>query len=128
VNLYDALCALDRVVPQGLSPKEITRRATEGSCSHCMEAISMFCALFGTLAGNLVLTLGAVGGLYIGGGVVQHLGRLFTTSPFRDRFEDKGRYVEYLAAVPVYVITSPLPAFIGLARSFVDPGPRLEAE
>ena len=128
VNLYDALCALDRSIPEGLTPQEITRRAKEGSCRHCMEAVSMFCALFGTLAGNLVLTLGAVGGLYIGGGVVQHLGRMFTTSPFRDRFEDKGRYVEYLAAVPVYLITSPLPAFIGLARSFSDPGPRLEAE
>ena len=128
VNLYDALCGLDRVVPDDLSPSEITRRAMEGSCSYCMEAVSMFCALFGTLAGNLVLTLGAVGGLYIGGGVVQHLGRMFATSPFRDRFEDKGRYVEYLAGVPVYVITSPLPAFVGLARSFIYPGPRLEAE
>ncbi len=128
VNLYEALLALDHKVPDTLTPKEITRRASEGSCTHCMEAVSMFCAMFGTIAGNLVLTLGAVGGLYIGGGVVTHLGRLFTTSPFRDRFEDKGRYAEYLAAVPVYVIRSPLPAFIGLARSFIDPGPRLEAE
>ena len=128
VNLYEALCALDRVVPETLLPKEITRRASEASCIHCMEAVSMFCALFGTLAGNLVLTLGAVGGLYIGGGVVPHFGRLFNSSPFRDRFEDKGRYVEYLAAVPVYLIKSALPAFVGLARSFIDPGPRLEAE
>ncbi|HKE96986.1 MAG TPA: glucokinase [Povalibacter sp.] len=128
VNLYEALCSLDHVVHDTLTPSEITRRASEGSCSRCMEAINMFCALFGTLAGNLVLTLGAVGGLYIGGGVVSHLGRLFTQSPFRHRFEDKGRYVEYLAAVPVYVIRSALPAFVGLARSFVDPGPRLEAE
>lgn len=128
VNLYEALCAIDRIVPDSLAPKEITRRAAEASCKHCMEAVSMFCALFGTLCGNLVLTLGAVGGLYIGGGVVPHFGRLFNSSPFRDRFEDKGRYVEYLAAVPVYVIKSALPAFVGLTRSFIDPGPRLEAE
>jgi glucokinase len=128
VNLYDALCEVDGLVPQVLTPAEITRRADEASCRTCLEAVHMFCSLLGTMAGNLVLTLGAVGGLYIGGGVVPHFGRLFAASHFRDRFEDKGRYAEYLAAVPVYLIRSPLPAFIGLAHSFTDPGPRWVAE
>ncbi len=128
VNLYDALCALERKVPDRLTPRDITRRADEGSCRVCMETVSMFCALLGTMAGNLVLTLGAVGGLYIGGGVVPQLGRLFDKSHFRDRFEDKGRYLEYLAAVPVYVIHSALPAFVGLAQAFTAAGPRLEAQ
>jgi glucokinase len=128
VNLYDALCEVDGAVPDPLTPNEITRRATQGSCRTCLEAVHLFCGLLGTMAGNLVLTLGAVGGLYIGGGVVPHLGRLFAASHFRDRFEDKGRYAEYLAAVPVYLIRSPLPAFVGLAHSFTDPGPRWEAE
>lgn len=124
VNLYDALCEVDGRVPDSLTPAEITRRADEASCRTCLEAVHMFCGLLGTMAGNLVLTLGAVGGLYIGGGVVPHFGRLFAASHFRDRFEDKGRYAEYLAAVPVYLIRSPLPAFVGLAHSFTDPGPR----
>lgn len=128
VNLYDALCEVDGVVPKPLTPADITRRANEGSCRTCLEAVHMFCSLLGTMAGNLVLTLGAVGGLYIGGGVVPHFGRLFAASHFRDRFEDKGRYAEYLAAVPVYLIRSPLPAFVGLAHSFTDPGPRWVAE
>lgn len=128
VNLYDALCTLEGSVPDALAPRQITRRASDGSCRICRETVSMFCALLGTMAGNLVLTLGAVGGLYIGGGVVPQLGRMFATSHFRDRFEDKGRYADYLAAVPVYVIHSALPAFVGLAHSFTDPGPRWEAE
>lgn len=127
VNLYDALCTIEGTVPDVLTPREITGRASDGSCRVCRETVSMFCALLGTMAGNLVLTLGAVGGLYIGGGVVPQLGRLFATSHFRDRFEDKGRYADYLAAVPVYVIHSPLPAFVGLAHSFNEVGPRLEA-
>ena len=128
VNLYDALCILEGTAPGELTPREITSRASDGSCRVCRETVSMFCALLGTMAGNLVLTLGAVGGLYIGGGIVPKLGRLFATSHFRDRFEDKGRYTDYLAAVPVYVIHSPLPAFVGLAHSFTEAGPRLEAE
>jgi glucokinase len=128
VNLYDALCALGGVVPEVLTPPEVTRRAQEGSCRICLEAVSIFCALLGTLAGNLVLTLGALGGAYIGGGIVPGLGPMFASSHFRDRFEDKGRYADYLARVPTYVIRSELPAFVGLARAFSEPGPRWEAE
>jgi glucokinase len=128
VNLYDAVCALEGVVPKVLTPPEITRRAREGSCRLCLEALNMFCALLGTLAGNLVLTLGAVGGCYIGGGIVPDLGSFFTNSHFRDRFEDKGRFADYLSRVPTYVIRSELPAFVGLATTFAAPGPRWEAE
>jgi glucokinase len=128
VNLYDALCALEGVVPQILKPPDVTRRAKEASCRICMETVSIFCALLGTLAGNLALTLGALGGVYIGGGIVPTLGPLFASSHFRDRFEEKGRKADYLARVPTYVIRTELPAFIGLARAFSEPGPRLEAE
>jgi glucokinase len=127
VNLYDALCALEGVPPEEVTPRAITERALAGTCKLCLETVSMFCGLLGTMAGNLVLTIGAVGGLYIGGGIVPQLGAFFATSSFRDRFEDKGRYADYLGAVPVYVIRTQLPAFIGLKRSFVDPGPRWEA-
>jgi glucokinase len=128
VNLYDALCGIEGVVPEVLTPPEITRRAGEASCRICLETVSMFCALLGTLAGNLVLTLGAVGGCYIGGGIVPGLGSTFASSHFRDRFEDKGRYTDYLSRIPTYVIRSELPAFVGLARAFTSPGPRWEAE
>jgi glucokinase len=127
VNLYDALCAVEGVVPDVVTPREVTERALAGTCRLSLETVSMFCALLGTMSGNLVLTLGAVGGLYIGGGIVPQLGSFFANSAFRDRFEDKGRYADYLADVPIYVIRTPLPAFIGLARAFIDPGPRWEA-
>jgi glucokinase len=128
VNLYDALCEIEGVIADVLTPAEVTSRAAQGSCRICLEAVYMFCGMLGTIAGNLVLTLGAVGGVYIGGGVVPNLGRLFAASHFRDRFEDKGRYGEYLAAVPVFLIHTPLPAFVGLAHSFADAGPRWEAQ
>jgi glucokinase len=128
VNLYDAVCGVEGIVPETLTPPEITRRAREGSCRMCLETLSMFCAMLGTLAGNLVLTLGATGGCYIGGGIVPSLGSFFASSHFRDRFEDKGRFADYLARVPTKVIRTELPAFIGLATAFSSPGPRWEAE
>jgi glucokinase len=128
VNIYNALCALDGKVPEALEPPDITERALQGRDLLCREALDMMCAMLGTIAGNVVLTLGALGGVYIGGGIVPKLGRAFATSPFRDRFEDKGRYSDYLAAVPSYVIRTELPAFIGLAHAFFTPGPRVVAE
>lgn len=128
INLYEALCALEGRVAEPLEPAQITQRAVQGNDRTAREALDMMCAMLGTVAGNLVLTLGALGGVYIGGGIVPKLGRLFASSPFRDRFEDKGRYSEYLAAVPSYVIHTEYPAFIGLAHAFFTPGPRLEAQ
>jgi glucokinase len=128
VTLYDALCGVEGVIPEVLTPPEITKRAQEGTCRICFETVSMFCALLGTMAGNLVLTLGALGGAYIGGGIAPGLGPMFTSSRFRDRFEDKGRFTDYVARVPTFLIRAELPAFVGLASAFTDPGPRLEAQ
>lgn len=128
VNLYDAICAVEGIVPEVLAPPDITRRAQEGSCRTCLETVNMFCSLLGTVAGNLVLTLGAFGGTYIGGGIVPGLGAFFESSPFRSRFEDKGRYTQYLASVPTFVIQSKLPAFVGLAQAFDTPYAGWQAE
>jgi glucokinase len=62
----------------------------------------------------LALTLGARGGVYIAGGIVPRLGNRFTETAFRQRFEAKGRFQSYLAAIPTFVVTDPVPAFRGL--------------
>ena len=126
VNLYESLCALDGRPVEPLTPAEITKRALEESSGVCTEVLEHFCAMLGTVAGNLVLTLGALGGLYIGGGIVPKLGERFARTQFRQRFEAKGRYQTYLRDVPVYIIRTAQPAFLGLARTFECPGPRLE--
>ena len=75
----------------------------------------MFCGALGTAAANLAITLGARGGLYIGGGIVPKLGDYFERSSFRARFEHKGRFSSYLAAIPTFVILADYPALRGLA-------------
>jgi glucokinase len=78
--------------------------------------VHQFCAFLGAVAGNLALTLGARGGVYLGGGILPAWGPLFERTVFRERFEDKGRYREYLRRIPAYMITDPQPALRGLAR------------
>ncbi len=106
VDLREAIHAIDlpgAAVP-AMTAAEITAAAISAGDRGCVEAVELFCAFLGNAAGNLALTLGAQGGVYIGGGIVPRLGRWFDTSPFRSRFEGKGRFSAYLAAIPVYVI------------------------
>lgn len=114
VNLHHALCEIASVKTPDLLPHTVTRRARRGD-PIARDTIAMFCALLGSAAGNLALTYGALGGVYIAGGIVPKLGPLFDAKLFNRRFTAKGRYRRYLSDIPVYVITHPLPALIGLA-------------
>ncbi|NMF87252.1 glucokinase [Aromatoleum petrolei] len=100
---------------QPLSAADIVMRALAADDPLCAEVVDCFCAMLGTVAADLALTLGAVGGIYIGGGVVPRLGELFLRSPFRQRFEAKGRFADYLARIPTYLITAPYPALQGVS-------------
>jgi glucokinase len=126
LNLYEALCSLDRCAATLSTPAQITQHGLANSDRQSRAALEMFCAMLGTTASNLALTLGAVGGVFVGGGIVPRLKGFFAQSAFRQRFEDKGRYALYLAPIPVFVIHSELPAFVGLAQAFSDPAPCVE--
>ncbi len=101
------------------SAAAVTGAALEDGHPQALETLQVFCAVLGSVAGNLALTLGARGGVYIGGGVVPRLGTWFDSSPFRERFEAKGRFEGYQTGIPVWVITSPQsPALLGASHAF----------
>ncbi len=120
VNLYRVLAERAAVPPRDLTPAQITAQALSGECPLCVQAVEVFCAALGTAAGNLAVILGALGGVYIGGGIVPRLGMLFERSAFRARFEAKGRFSAYLAGIPTYVITAKHPALRGAAAALAD--------
>jgi glucokinase len=114
VTLYTTLAEIAGVPAGPFTPAQIADRAIGESEPLVREALAMFCAMLGTVAGNLALTLGARGGIYIAGGIVPRLGARIAESAFRRRFEAKGRMRPYVAAIPTYVVTHPVPAFLGL--------------
>ena len=114
--LYVALAGIDQALATARTPADVTAAALAGGDRLATEAVEMFCAMLGTFAANLALTLGAQGGIYIAGGIVPRLGNYFTTSPFRARFEAKGRFSRYLSTIPTWVVRHKAPAFVGLAN------------
>ncbi len=117
VNLYQAIARLGARPEEPLTPAEICERGLAASDAACEEALARFCSWLGNVAGNLALTLGARGGVYIGGGIVPRLGDYFARSGFREAFEAKGRFHDYLARIPTYVIRAPQPALVGAAMA-----------
>ena len=116
VNLYSTLAEIEGVQIESYTPAQITDPVIGEREPLCRAAVDMFCAMLGTVAGGLALTLGARGGVYIAGGIVPRLGTRFVESGFRERFERMGRFRDYLAAIPTWVVTAAVPAFLGLGE------------
>ncbi|PRC95183.1 glucokinase [Solimicrobium silvestre] len=114
--MYRALADYANVPGKNLTAAEITDCALNNTDSVCVETLELFCSLLGTAAANLAVTLGALGGIYIGGGIIPRLGSYFEQSPFRARFEQKGRFSSYLQAIPTFVITAEHATFIGISE------------
>jgi len=96
------------------SPAEVLEQALLVPAGLASDVLEMFCGFLGSVAGDLALTLGARGGIYIGGGIVPRFKERFAQSSFRARFEAKGRYASYLRAIPTWLIDAPQsPALLG---------------
>ncbi len=106
--------------PARLSAAQIVEGALQGQSPLCLETVECFCGMLGTMASDLALTLGATGGIYVGGGIVPRLGELFDQTPFRERFEAKGRFSAYVARIPTYVLTAEHLAFNGVSSLLSD--------
>lgn len=116
-NIYRALGQLRGETVEPLSPAEVTERCISGADTLCRDTLERFCRLLGTFAGNVALSYGAQGGVFLGGGILPRFPQLLAGSGFRDRFEDKGRFRDYLSAIPTWLITRQDAAFLGLAAA-----------
>ena len=97
-----------------LDASEIAGRAWRGEAP-AARTIAIFTRWLGRVAGNLALVAGARGGVYVAGGIVPRWAGHFDAESFRRAFEDKPPYAEWLAGIPVFVVTHPAPALLGLA-------------
>jgi glucokinase len=118
-SLYEALAEVDGVQAPKRDAADITKAALDGSCDLSRAALEMFCAILGSIAGNLAVTFAARGGVYIAGGIVPRFPEFLAASAFRGRFEAKGRFQDYLRSIPTNLVIKPDASFVGL-KVFAD--------
>lgn len=116
-NIHQGLARLQGERVAALDPAEVTRRGLDGADRLCRLALERFCLLLGTFAGDVALSFGARGGIFLGGGILPRFPDFLAASGFRARFEEKGRFRDYLADIPTWLITRPNAAFVGLAAA-----------
>ena len=119
-QIYRALVAIQNAATsfndvEKLAAKEISAKAISGECTTCQRALSQFCKVLGSFAGNLTLTTGSLGGAYIAGGIVPRFVDFVQQSGFRERFETKGRMSHLNKQTPTYIITESQPGLLGAA-------------
>lgn len=116
-QIYQALVVINNEDTKNtkLTAKDISTQAIAGTCLICRQALSQFCKILGSFAGNLALTTGSLGGVYIAGGIVPRFIEYVKNSEFRERFETKGRMSHINKQTPTYIITESQPGLIGAA-------------
>jgi glucokinase len=115
VRLYEVLGRIAGREIAKVTSMDVTALARKGE-PLATKTLAMFFGMLGTVAGNLAVTVGARGGVYVGGGIVPQLLDEFEASQFRERFVAKGRYRDYMDAIPTFVITEAQAAFRGLRK------------
>jgi len=116
LNMHRALARIEGRETHIDDPAEITATALADPDSPCGATLARFCAILGAVAGDIALTTGARGGVYIAGGIAPRILPFLMASPFRTRFERKGRFKDYMADIPTWVITHKHAALLGAAR------------
>jgi glucokinase len=117
-NLYAAVCAVWGSTPENLTAEAISTRGVSMDDPVCHQTLETFCALLGAAAGSLALTVGATGGVYIGGGIVPQIVEFAQTSPLRRRFDERGDLTDYAQNIALWIIIEQTPGLRGALEYF----------
>jgi glucokinase len=118
--LYKCIARMEGTPDRDLEPPGITARDESGEDPTAVRTLDLFMNMLGTVAGNLAVTVGAEGGIYIAGGILPRIKERFSRSAFRQRFIDKGRFRDYLNRIPTYLITRENVALYGLEKYLIE--------
>jgi len=119
-NLYAVLADIRGAARRNLSPNDVTAAALSGADAIAREALGVFCGWLGSTIGNLVLTYGAQGGVFLAGGILPQMREFLQASDFVARFHDKGAMRPVLERVPVSLIEHGQLGVLGAAGWYLD--------
>jgi glucokinase len=114
-NLYWANSRLDGY-DRELPAPEVTAGALAGDL-YCQRAVEDFCAILGSVSGDVALMMGAVDGVYISGGILPRLLDIMDKKLFRERFDDKGRFRDICSEIPLAIVLAEQPGLRGCVEA-----------
>lgn len=124
INLFDFLCnyqhaapgeALERALAQGDPAAAISTAALGGSDPLAVQALDLFCTIYGSVAGNLALIALAHGGIYIAGGIAPKIVTCLRNGGFLRAFNHKGKMRTLVQQIPVHIVLNEQVGLLGAA-------------
>ena len=103
------------LIPTGDPPTLIVEAALNGKPDICVQALDLFLSILGAEAGNLALKTLALGGVYLGGGIVPHIIQALKGERFVQSFIAKGRHKRLLSSIPIHAILNDQAGLLGAA-------------
>ena len=120
VNIHSAICKTGNLPSTDISPLEIVLYGRTGTDLVCRQTLDFFFRALGAFAGDVALNYGAEGGIYIASNIVRETEGAIQKSDFRERFEDKGPFTDFVSAIPTFSIENTGARLIGLSRFVGD--------
>lgn len=120
VNIYRTHCHINNAKEQTLTPNNISSKARTESDEQCIATMKTFSQLLGSVAGDIALTMGAFGGVYLGGGILPKIIGMIDKDLLIERYLRKGVQQDLLERIPIYLISSDVPALTGAAHWMYD--------
>lgn len=117
VDVYQALATSDGSDSAASTPEEIIALASIGDPT-ASEAVGLCLGWLAAMASDVALIMGARGGIYLTGDLMDLLADMFDGPAFCKRYLDKGRLSNYVAEIPVYKTLAKDLEIIGLATLF----------
>ncbi len=124
VNIYNFL----KDTGVAAEPPELAKRLAEddaaavistsgqnGEFAICVQALDIFASILGAQAGNLVLTMVATGGIYLGGGIPPKISQKLMDGTTVTAYGNKGRLSDFVKTTPLYIIRDDHAALLGSA-------------
>jgi glucokinase len=120
VNLHEALSHIRGAAYQQLDAHAITDLARRDPASLCRDAFDRFCRILGSFCGDVALVMGAREGVLVAGGILPATADILAAAAFREAFESKGRFRDYMKAIPTRLILQPYAGLLGAAALLVQ--------
>lgn len=104
--IYDFLARRAGKLTTHRTAAEISEAALANNDPLAVGALDLFAHLYGAQAGNLALTIGATGGVYVAGGIAPRILDKLRDGTFLRAFLAKGRMRALLERIPVHIVIS----------------------
>jgi len=120
MRIYRELCHMHETTPLNYDPRTISYQALEHDDEICLQTLGVFCSMLGSVTGDIVLSHGATGGVFLGGGILPKIADFFLESDFVERFLDKPPMQKFVSKIPVNLIIAPDAALKGAALLYSE--------